>query len=35
LKEDQQIKKVIFVCFDRENYELYARTLDELKRNDN
>jgi len=35
LKEEQQIKKVIFVCFDRENYELYARTLDELKRNDN
>ena len=30
LKDDQQIKKVIFVCFDRENYALYQRKIDQL-----
>ena len=30
LKADQQIKKVFFVCFDRENYELYRGKIDEL-----
>jgi O-acetyl-ADP-ribose deacetylase (regulator of RNase III) len=27
LKESQQIKKVIFVCFDEENYEIYKSIL--------
>nr|WP_187351002.1 O-acetyl-ADP-ribose deacetylase [Capillibacterium thermochitinicola] len=31
LQENQQIKKVYFVCFDGENYELYLRKIDELK----
>lgn len=35
LKDDQQIKKVIFVCFDRENYELYQRKIEELNMSDN
>ncbi|NLW55573.1 MAG: O-acetyl-ADP-ribose deacetylase [Firmicutes bacterium] len=30
LKDEQQIEKVIFVCFDRENYELYQRKIGEL-----
>ena len=30
LQENQQIKKVYFVCFDRENYELYLTKIDEL-----
>jgi len=33
LKDEQQIKKVIFVCFDRENYELYQRKINELSMN--
>lgn len=27
LKDDKQIKKVIFVCFDEENYNLYKKLL--------
>jgi O-acetyl-ADP-ribose deacetylase (regulator of RNase III) len=32
LSELPGIKKVIFVCFDRENYALYVRLLGECKR---
>ncbi|NLW60416.1 MAG: O-acetyl-ADP-ribose deacetylase [Firmicutes bacterium] len=32
LKADAQIKKVIFVCFDRENYEIYQSKINELKK---
>ncbi len=31
LKEHQQIKKVFFVCYDEENYELYQKKVNELK----
>ncbi len=30
LKDEEQIKKVIFVCFDRENYQLYLKKIEEL-----
>jgi len=29
LKEHPEIKKVVFVCFDQENFEIYERALAE------